>query len=59
MSRCNCVSDVVLGKTEQAVWEVGFVLVRIYGMWLQYLLVIGGREVPSVLGANNNKEVIP
>ena len=24
---------------------------------LQYLLVIGGREVPSVLGANNNKEV--
>ena len=26
-------------------------------MWLQYLLVIGGREVPSVLGANNNKEV--
>ena len=26
-------------------------------MWLRYLLVIGGREVPSVLGANNNKEV--
>ena len=24
---------------------------------LQYLLVIGGREVPSVLRANNNKEV--